>query len=114
MGDSGRLTTDRGDDRFPAWSPDGTELARSKWKSQIYIMDMIGRKKIRQLTDLPFSGQGPAWSPAGDQIAFGGLEGNDLESVGIYVVDAEGGKPTLRIPVPSGPPDGEGTRALCR
>ena len=102
-----RLTTDRGDDRFPAWSPDGTELAFSSdrnGKSQIYIMDMIGRKKIRQLTDLPFSGQGPAWSPAGDQIAFGGLEGNDLESVGIYVVDAEGGKPTLRLPGPGGAP----------
>ena len=102
-----RLTTNRGDDQYPAWSPDGTELAFSSdrsGKSQIYIMDMIGRKKIRQLTDLPFSGQGPAWSPAGDQIAFGGLEGNDLESVGIYVVDAEGGKPTLRLPGPGGPP----------
>ena len=102
-----RLTVDPGDDHYPAWSSDGTELAFSSdrnGKSQIYIMDMIGRKKIRQLTDLPFSGQGPVWSPAGDRIAFGGQEGNDLESVGLYVIDAKGGEPTLRIPGPGGPP----------
>ena len=102
-----RLTVHPGDDLYPAWSPDGTELAFSSdrsGQSQIYIMDMIGRKKIRQLTDLPFSCQGPAWSPEGDQIAFGGRKGNDLKSVGIYVVDAEGGKPTLHIPGPGGAP----------
>lgn len=96
-----RLTTNRGDDRYPAWSLDGTELAFSSDRSgqpQIYVMDMIGRKEIRQLTDLPFSGKGPAWSPGGDQIAFGGQKGDDLESVGIYVVDARGGEPTLRVP----------------
>ena len=94
-----RLTTNRGDDRYPAWSPDGTELAFSSdrsGRSQIYVMDMIGRKKIRQLTDLPFSGQGPAWSSGGDQIAFGGQTDDDLKSSGIYVVDAKGGKPRLR------------------
>ena len=94
-----RLTTNRADDRYPAWSPDGTELAFSSdrsGRSQIYVMNMIGRKKIRQLTKLPFSGQGPAWSPGGDQIAFGGQTDDDLKSSGIYVVDAKGGKPKLR------------------
>ena len=67
-------------------------------------MNMIGRKKIRQLTDLPFSGQGPVWSPAGNQIAFGGQKKDEAKSVGIYVIDAGGGKPTLRVPGPSGPP----------
>ena len=82
---------------------------------KIYIMDMIKGKKIRQLTHLPFSGRGPAWSPEGDQIAFGGQKGDDLESVGIYVVDAKGGEPTLRVPGPSGPPCmGQGTSAFCR
>ncbi len=102
-----RLTVHPGDDHYPAWSPDGTEIAFSSdrsGQSQIYVMDMIKGEKIRQLTDLPFSGQGPVWSPAGDQIAFGGWKGDDLESVGLYVVDAEGGEPTLRIPGPSGPP----------
>ena len=94
-----RLTTNRADDRYPAWSPDGTELAFSSdrsGRSQIYLMNMIGRKKIRQLTKLPFSGQGPAWSPGGDQIAFGGQTDDDLKSSGIYVVAAKGGKPRLR------------------
>lgn len=102
-----RLTVDPGDDHYPAWSPDGTEIAFSSdrsGQSQIYVINMIGDEKIRQLTDLPFSGQGPVWSPAGDQIAFGGWKGDDLESVGLYVVDAKGGEPTLRIPGPSGPP----------
>jgi Tol biopolymer transport system component len=102
-----RLTVDPGDDHYPAWSSDGTELAFSSdrnGKSQIYIMDMIGRKKIRQLTDLPFSGQGPVWSPAGDQIAFGGQEDIDIKSLGIYVADAKGGKPTLRVPTGTSSP----------
>ena len=102
-----RLTTNRGDDRYPAWSPDGTELAFSSDRSgqpQIYVMDMIGRKKIRQLTDQPFSGQGPAWSPPGDQIAFGGMKENEAKSVGIYVIAAKGGKPTLRVPGSESPP----------
>ena len=102
-----RLTVDPGDDHYPVWSPEGSEIAFSSdrsGKSQIYVMDMIRDKKIRQLTDLPFSGQGPVWSPEGDQIAFGGLKGDDLESVGIYVVDAKGGEPILRVPGPSGPP----------
>ena len=77
-------------------------------------MDMIRDNKIRQLTDLPFSGQGPVWSPAGDQIAFGGQKENEAKSVGIYVIDAEGGEPTLRIPGPGGGRLGEGTSALCR
>ena len=102
-----RLTTNRGDDHYPDWSPDGSEIAFSSdrsGKSQIYVMNLIGRKKIRQLTDLPFSGQGPVWSPAGDQIAFGGQKKNEAESVGIYVVDAKGGKPILRVASPGGPP----------
>ena len=102
-----RLTVDPGDDHYPAWSPDGTEIAFSSdrsGKSQIYVMNLIGRKKIRQLTDLPFLGQGPVWSPAGDQIAFGGQRKDEAESVGIYVIDAKGGKPTLRAPGSDSPP----------
>ena len=102
-----RLTTNRGDDHYPAWSPDGTEIAFSSdrsGKSQIYVMNVIGRKKIRQLTSLPLSGQGPVWSPAGDQITFGGQKEHEAKSVGIYVIDAKGGKPTLRAPGSGGPP----------
>ena len=102
-----RLTVDPGDDHYPVWSPEGSEIAFSSdrsGKSQIYVMDMIRNNKIRQLTDLPFSGQGPVWSPDGDQIAFGGQKGDDLESVGVYAVNAKGGKPILRVPGPSGPP----------
>ena len=102
-----QLTTNRGDDQYPAWSPNGTEIAFSSdrsGKSQIYVMDIIRGNEIRQLTDSPFSGQGPVWSPAGDQIAFGGKKGNDIESIGIYLVSAKGGKPNLRIPSGTGRP----------
>ena len=102
-----RLTVDLGDDHYPAWSPDGSEIAFSSdrsGQSQIYVMNMIGRKKIRQLTNLPFSGKGPAWSPEGNQIAFGGQKEDDLKSIGIYVVDAEGGEPTLRVPTGTSSP----------
>ena len=102
-----RLTTNRQEDHYPAWSPDGSEIAFSSdrsGQSQIYVMNLIGRKKIRQLTGLPFSGKGPAWSPEGNQIAFGGQKEDDLKSIGIYVVDAEGGEPTLRVPTGTSSP----------
>lgn len=101
-----RLTNSPGDDRFPAWSPDGRKLVFSsdrKGDSQIYVMDITRGNEIRQLTKSPFSGRGPAWSPDGDRIAFAGMKNNQLESVGIYVVDAKGGKPELLIPGGSSP-----------
>ena len=71
-----RLTSGTQDNYFPAWSPDGTQIAyytHFSWQSwAIMLMDADGGNP-RQLT--PSGGEticsfGPAWSPDGQRIAF--------------------------------------------
>jgi Tol biopolymer transport system component len=63
--------------RFPAWSPDGKEIAfvglqrvgkSDNFKSAIYLINSDGTG-LRQLTDIAI---GPTWSPDGKVVAFVG------------------------------------------
>ena len=48
----------------PAWSPDGTKIAFSRW-ADIYVMNADGSNPVRL-----GRGSSPAWSPDGTKIAF--------------------------------------------
>jgi TolB protein len=77
-----RLTTNPAEDIDPAFSPDGTKIAFSTDRDgsgqEIYVMDTAdvnpadgnGDNPTR-LTTEP-GGEGPAWSPNGNKIAFAG------------------------------------------
>jgi dipeptidyl aminopeptidase/acylaminoacyl peptidase len=71
--DRRQLTTAKGTESSPAWSPDGTKVAfsaRRDAESQIYILDMKYGGESRQLTKLPTGASGPKWSPDGKHILF--------------------------------------------
>ncbi len=69
-----RLTTAKGKETSPAWSPDGLHLAFSTKRdgdeaSQIYVID-VGGGEARLLTQLALGARAPQWSPDGKTILF--------------------------------------------
>ena len=84
------LTDDKGKDHFPAWSPDGNQIAFSSSRDgnkDIYVMDADGSNQ-RRLTDHLADDEAPSWSPDGNQIAF--LSSRENRNGDIYVMDADG------------------------
>jgi len=67
-----RLTTAKGKEASPAWSPDGGMIAFSAKRegdeaSQIYVID-VGGGEARRLTQLALGARSPQWSPNGQLI----------------------------------------------
>ncbi|MBU0494974.1 MAG: hypothetical protein KKA73_17510 [Chloroflexi bacterium] len=80
------FTQNRVDDEFPAWSPDGSQLAfcsRRGGNWDIYVAPADGGEATR-LTQHRAVDLNPAWSPDGTQIAFMSERDGNQE---IYVLD---------------------------
>ena len=81
---------------LPTWSPDGSRIAfqntleGSHWKDiDIYVMDANGGNKVNLTTNNPGKRDlEPAWSPAGDRIAYTSYNDNKSD---IYLMDPDGG-----------------------
>ena len=99
-----KLTSDDTGERYPAWSPDGKQIAFSRG-FDIWVMDADGSNET-QVTFADMYDK-PAWSPDGSRIA-AALAGG----FGLAVMDADGSNVTLLTqlaPYADGPtwsPDG--------
>ena len=94
---AGEFQLTRGEGRYPAWSPDGKQIAFVDGLN-IFISPVMPIAPVVQLTWVS-SNEMPTWSPDGMQIAFvSGLDGND----NIFVVDVDGSN---RIRVTNNPAD---------
>ena len=68
------LTTLRGHESWPTFSPDGSQVA-FVWGGEkddnfdIYVK-MVGRSEVRRLSNDPAVDSGPIWSPDGRHVAF--------------------------------------------
>jgi len=82
------LTSDAGDDRYPAWSPDGTRLVFAR-NEQLYAMSASG-SGASALTDsgAPSDVTSPVFSSDGQSIAFLASSGDD--GTDIFVASADG------------------------
>lgn len=99
---------------YPAWSPDGSQLAYCTWKGlgfgQIEVVNADGTGRL-QLTDLKGGACFPDWSPDGTKITFTALMPGDSEknlmgdgymvvkNSEVFVVDKNGGTP---VPITAG------------
>ncbi|MBK9745796.1 MAG: PD40 domain-containing protein [Chloroflexi bacterium] len=86
------LTRDPGEDRNPAWSPDGAHIifqSNRDGYTRLYTMNANGTRTIRFLQDgVDANDYAPAWSPDGTRVAFV----SDRAGVGldIYIVNVDG------------------------
>lgn len=67
------LTDNRGDDRHPEWSPDGSKIVFESWRSGIravYVMDVYHGTVKRLSADAGASEYDPRWTADGDAVIF--------------------------------------------
>jgi Tol biopolymer transport system component len=89
------ITGIEGPDSDPAWSPDGTQIVYVSNHStagggttgpELFVKNADGSGTARQVTDTPIgASRAPAWSPAGDQIAY---ESNADGGFEVYTIAA--------------------------
>jgi TolB protein len=93
IGSSGSMETIQDRDsalgEFPAWSPDGTQIAfhsRRAGNLEIYVMNTVNAM-VSRLTNNDAKDMFPAWSPDGNQIIFHSDRDGNME---IYMMNADG------------------------
>jgi WD40 repeat protein len=88
-----KLTNNSASDQYPAWSPDGREIAycsEQDGNREIYVMNQDGSSKTR-ITFNTANDEWPSWSPDGTKIAFQSNRDGDFE---IYTANADGSELT--------------------
>lgn len=91
-----QLTRGEWDDRDPAVSPDGGQIAFSSHRDgnwDLYILDLRSLG-VRRLTDTPGYEGHPTWSPDGRWIAYEAMAGTDFD---ISILAVDGSQPPLQL-----------------
>jgi len=103
-GTAQRLSSPRGEESFPRFSPDGRQIAFSgnyDGNQDIYVMPALGGDPVR-VTHHPFSDRLLDWFPDGESILYASsMESGRQRYRQFYKTSVEGGMPQ-KLPVPYG------------
>ena len=100
-----RLTSSKGSESGPAWSPDASRIAFAAKRdddevAQIYILDVVRGGEAQRVTAAPTAASAPRWSPDGQKILFQAAMwpgATDEDSNRKAVQDRKGVKSKVRI-----------------
>ncbi|MGE5442682.1 MAG: S41 family peptidase [Bacteroidota bacterium] len=99
-----RLSSPRGEEQFPRFSPDGSRIAFSAnydGNTDVYVVPTLGGDPVR-LTYHPMEDRVVGWHPDGKRVLFvSGRESGRQRYNQFYLVPAEGGM-AEKLPVPYG------------
>jgi tricorn protease len=102
-GEASRLTTSKGDETNPVFSPDGTKIAftgQYDGNTDVYVMDANGGEPKR-ITYHPGGDLVLGWTPDGNSVVFAsGMKSNNILPR-MFTADLKGGVPK-QLPFPSG------------
>ena len=70
-----KLTSAKGGESAPSWSPDGRRVAFAAKRdedetTQIYVIDVAGGGEAQRITSYPLAARAPLWSPDGSKVLF--------------------------------------------
>jgi tricorn protease len=103
-GTATRLSSPRGEESFPRFSPDGTKIAYSAaydGNTDVYVVGVTGGEPVR-LTYHPMPDRLIGWHPDGKRVLFAsGRESGRQRYSQFYLVGLDGGLPE-KLPVPYG------------
>jgi Tol biopolymer transport system component len=88
-----QVTNSAGDDRYPAWSPDGSKLAFTEnrvGQDDIYVVDPLDGTVVSRLTTFAGEDLEPSWSPDGQQIVFASLRATKYDLYSVNAADGSG------------------------
>ena len=98
------LTANVAYDSWPAWSPDGTQLAFESnrddlYHTEVYVLTLSSGSVARLTADTSHEDAQPAWSPLGNRIAF--VSDRDSAGFDIDLMDVNGSN-VVRLTTDSG------------
>ena len=86
--DNRRLTENESADRYPVWSPDGSQIAFARGTG-LFVMSSDG-SDVRQIVSLDYGvALPPAWSPDGRRLAFVTSDSGSSDYIA-HIVDTDG------------------------
>ncbi len=99
-----RLTDSAGDDREPAWSPDGTRIAFASDRGGTYDLWLltVATGELRQLTTALGNESEPAWTPDGAALVYVAVPEGEADGALHHLTLDPPGTPPVPIPGTAG------------